>query len=77
MNVTLEQNIVVRLHQLDDSRLRDVLAFVESLLAAKPTTPKMMGLLSHLHVDNQEVEQALLDVKAEHQATASHLMGQL
>ena len=46
MNVTLEQNIVVRLHQLDDSRLRDV-------------------------------EQALLDVKAEHQATASHLMGQL
>lgn len=58
MNAILEQSILQRLHQLDDARLHEVLVFVESL-AAQPTHPvKMTGLFSHLHIDDDVLQQA-------------------
>lgn len=61
MNAILEQSILQRLHQLDDARLHEVLVFVESL-AAQPAHPvKMTGLFSHLHIDDNVLQQVQQD----------------
>lgn len=62
MNAILEKSILERLHQLDDAHLYQVLELVTSM--TESSTPlQMMGLFSHLTINESDLEQQLIEEK--------------
>jgi hypothetical protein len=77
MNVTLENNIIERLHYLDDVSLHKVLDFIQSIHTQPQTLPKMTGLFSHLKSSENEINTALEQTKLDQQTSLKNSLDNL